>query len=159
MRRFIQRLRPTPDETLHAASVRESTADPQRITRVVTERLAEDESLRGRLTDEGFGPVLDFATSLIPGAVRTALRHLGAQEAEDEVSHHVRALVRGIVDAAEQGEPSVLLGHLSAPLFGTDEAIRLRDIISSGLQLGESSDARARHVVAMFRAALREQPR
>lgn len=159
MRRFFHRLLLAPNEVTPSASADESIAARKRITRVVTERLAEDESLRGGLTDDGYGPILDFAISLVPRAVNTALEHFGAQEAEDEVSHHARALVRGIVTAAEQADPDLLVDRLSAPFFEPTEAARAREMLSYGLKSGELSDVRAHHIAALLRASIREPHR
>jgi hypothetical protein len=69
------------------------------------EAIADDEGLRGSLTDTGYGPLLSWT------AQRAA--QLGADSTDEEVdtlTETLRAAVASIVAAAETGDPTELTG-------------------------------------------------
>ena len=65
-----ERIEPTETDS-SATTTAEEPDDQERVTRLIVERLGEDETLRGDLTDAGFAPVMRFVTSLVPGAQTT----------------------------------------------------------------------------------------
>lgn len=69
----------------------------------VYERVAEDESLRGDLTDEGFGPLLDWCAGRIVRVVQDQ-----GTPSLDALSEAFRDAMRSLVAAAETGDSSVL---------------------------------------------------
>ncbi len=150
LRMLIRRLLRARTDSEPLPPVPPSSVDLERMAQVVIERLSEDETLRGQLTDAGFGPILTFVTSLVPVAARRAAEHSSAQTAEDQVSRSARALTRGIVAAVETGDAAALDGCLGAPMLSPDEATRVRQSVSLGLDAdgvtGRPSGTRDRRI-------------
>ncbi|MCL5960857.1 MAG: hypothetical protein M1358_16410 [Chloroflexi bacterium] len=78
------------------------------------ERLSDDETLRGDLTDYGFGPLFAVVSEL---AVARAERF----GSTDELYLALRRLLVASVEAAETRKPAALLEGVAAPLFEVDE--------------------------------------
>jgi hypothetical protein len=125
--------------------------------RVVSERLAEDETLRGDLTDNGFGPTLAFVTSLLPAAARQSQSTPDISSPEDEVSRAARGLTREIVAAAESGDMTELQANLAAPMFTARQAALAQEALSQELAQEESADARAQRIIERLQAAVAEE--
>jgi len=131
--------------------------ESERISRLVSERLAEDERLRGDLTDAGFGPVLNLVTSLVPAAAARATAGPDAANAEDAVSHAARGLARAMVDAASSGDVDGLSAALSEPILTADAAERARAAIANEQEWPNSPDERARRLTDIVRASAEEE--
>jgi hypothetical protein len=85
--------------------------DPQRLAERAYERLAEDERLRGSLTDAGYAPLLEWAaTCALAQAPRVARR---GDAGLDWLSERLRRALAALVQAAEGGE-QVSLAPLAA---------------------------------------------
>ncbi len=120
---------------------------PGSLARPEIELLAEDEALRGGLTDAGFGPVLDWVTSLVMAA---AIRIAGEPEPTprmEQVGAAARALVRAIVRAAEQGDIHPLSAALAPPLLTADQARRAQQALSPPGEAETAPDERAPLIV------------
>lgn len=116
-------------------------ADPK----PAVERLSEDESLRGDLSDIGFGPLLDWAVAAV-----TAYAPKADDNALDVYTGRVRGVVQSAVQAAGDGkldDPAALLdfdpadrAKVSTELqnikFGDDpddNAVQLATVLQTGL--------------------------
>jgi len=114
----------------------------------VAERLAEDETLRGDLTDAGFNPILQWVTDAATAATqRTGAAALDVDALGDAARKSVRALVR----AAEHGDTSALSTAFGEPLFTADDAAKLTAAVTSAPTDGDS-DTRARALVQALSA-------
>ncbi len=148
-------LRPTPPAP---QPVSPTADDAERVTRLIVERLSEDETLRGALTDAGFAPVLDFVSSLVPAAVERAQRVSTPGVVEDTVSHAARMLARAIAAAAESGDTTVVANALALPIAPADAIERARSVLPMALAAGTSVDERARTITQALSGAI-EEPR
>ncbi len=157
LRQFTRRFRPVRERAGIRPSVRQLPDDRERITRQVIERLSEDETLRGALTDTGFGPIFTFVTSMIPAATGRALRTSVPESAEEDVSRAARMLTRAIVAAAEAGDVNTLPSSIDTPMFSEAEAIRVRETLSRGFTSNRSSDVTAERIIDALRTATQEQ--
>lgn len=101
------------------------------------ERLAEDESLRGPLEDQGFGPLLEVASY-------AALRHAGRFTTTDALSRALRTLVTSAVTAAERGDSSGLQGALQPFLSTSRSALRLGSAHPLGNDVNQNARTLAR---------------
>ena len=152
LKNFLQRAgRPGPELQPHRFD------EQERIARLVSERLAEDERLRGDLTDAGFGPVLTLVTSMVPAAAARATADPHIDNAEETVSHGARALTKAIVQAASTGDVGALSELLSEPMLSDAAAERARAALAAEPQLPEIADERAIRIAEIVRAAIQEE--
>ncbi len=121
-------------------------ADANQLARPAVERLSEDESLRGELSDIGFGPLLDWAVA----AVKAYAAKAADSAAMDAFTDRVRGVVQAVVEAAQDGtltDPTALLDF--DPANPDKAAIALKD-----LQLGGDPDDNAARIAAVLQTAL-----
>lgn len=116
------------------------------------ERLAEDERLRGSLSDVGFGPVLSWVTELLTAAAQRATTERNAGSMMEQAGDVALDLVRGVVAAAESGQTGDLAAALRPPLLTADEATRARSAIPAAFARVEDPDAQARAIVSALTA-------
>ena len=116
---------------------------PEALAERVYERVAEDESLRGDLTDEGFGPLLDWCANRIVSVVQ---HH--STPSLDELSEVFRGTMAMLVASAEHGDPGELTA-LPAEIVDPSCVEELSRIVS------EVADPDSR--AAMLAARLREE--
>lgn len=104
--------------------------------RIAVERLMEQESLRGDLSDRGFGPLLDWGVA----AIMAFAEKITDQTAIEEQCERIGKLLQHLVAAAEKGQcPETLsLFQDFPPPWSADTESRLRS-----LDLGEDPDANA----------------
>ncbi len=118
VRRFWHRVRkPTTDTAPTVAAqpaspspANASSASPDDLANPVIERLAEDEALRGDLTDNGYLPLQTWAFARLQRIAHEAAHHPDPQAAMDGYAAQIRAFVQAAVQAAESGA----LGDLPA---------------------------------------------
>lgn len=118
VRRFWHRFRkPTTDTapTVAAQPVPPSPAStpsvsPDDLANSAIERLAEDEALRGDLTDDGYLPLQNWAFARLQRIAHEVAHHPDPQAAMDGYAAQLRAFVQAAVRAAESGA----LGDLPA---------------------------------------------
>ncbi len=79
------------------------------LARPAVEQILEDEGLRGNLTDEGYGPLLEWAIAAIEGHAAQAKD----AAAVGEYGRHVREALRKAVAAAEGHGAKELAGALA----------------------------------------------
>jgi len=77
------------------------------------ERLSDDETLRGSLTDEGFGPLLEVISYV-------AIQKADAFESTDALYGALRAIVQASVTAAETGDAATLERVIPGLLTGPE---------------------------------------
>src|SRR4051812_28397628 len=94
--------------------------NPEALAQATYERLAEDESLRGDLTDSGFGPLLDWAAAQAIALASSASDPAAfARKSED-----LRTLIQSLVQAASSGDVAGVAG-LIEPVFGAETAAKV----------------------------------
>lgn len=109
------------------------------------ERLAEDEALRGTLTDDGYLPLQNWALARLQHIAREATHHPDPRAAMDGYTSQMRAFVRAAVRAAEDGD----LGDL--PSLVKPRVVRQKDVpaITDALRkvaFTEDADANAQAI-------------
>ena len=118
-------------------------ADTEALAQGAVEALLQDESLRGDLTDEGFEPLLGWATDALTavaeGLAATAEGDAAAYARMAIAGRAVRGVVAAAVRAAQDGDLEPLLAE---PLLARDPEDRAR-VASAGLHLGADPDANA----------------
>jgi hypothetical protein len=137
---------PEPAAEAPATAEAEAAPDADAVAQTVAERLSEDESLRGDLTDDGFSPVLNWAIDL---ATTAATRLPDA----DALSAGIRGLVRGLVQAAESGDATPLKDALLPPLFTAEHVEELGRAVEQAVGETTSPDERAQQLVQALSAA------
>jgi hypothetical protein len=78
-----------------------SAVSPDVLANAAIERLAEDESLRGDLTDDGYLPLQNWAIARLQQIAHEAAHHPDPQAAMDGYTAQIRAFVQAAVQAAE----------------------------------------------------------
>ena len=119
-------------------------ADTTSLAQGAVEALLDDEALRGDLTDDGFGPLLGWATDSLTALARelAATPLPQAQRRMATAGRAVRSVVAAAVEAAQHPTRDRLRALLAEPLLKGDEAVRAR-IARAGLLLGGDADANA----------------
>src|SRR5262245_9290889 len=103
------------------------------------EAVADDEVMRGDLTDEGYSAIL--------GWVETRAIYLATTESDvefDSLAEALRAAVRALVAAAERGNPTELTGI--DPMVATPAAVAA--ITAALVNAPDDRDARAQAMAA-----------
>lgn len=125
-------------------------ADANQLARPAVERLSEDESLRGDLSDIGFGPLLDWAVA--------AVTAYAAKAADSDAMDQYTGRVRGVVQAAVEAAQAAKLDD-PAPLLDFDPADRNKALADlQALSLGDDPDANAEQIAAILQSALSSTP-
>ncbi len=110
------------------------------------ERLSEDESLRGDLSDIGFGPLLDWAVA----AVQAFASKAAGSDALDAYTSRVRGVVQSAVQAAQDSklaDPTALLDYDPAGKEKVLTALK-------ALKLGDDPDDNAVQIAAVLQSGL-----
>ncbi len=131
----------------------EAMNDGMALAQGAVERLLENESLRGDLTDEGAQAVLDWATN----ALIAAAEGLAAETDEqvqatrmDEAEATVKRVLAKLVQAAQQHRRSDIFDLLNDPLVAGSFTARLR-LAGIGWRLGDDSDKNAIRLAGALR--------
>ncbi len=124
--------------------------NPESLAQGAVERLSEDESLRGDLTDAGFGPLLEWAAN---AAIAFAGQISGNNpEAEmDNYASRLKTLVQTVVEDAGAGkieDPTPLLD------FVTSDRNRVKDQLES-LKLSPDPDENAKKIAEVLNSGLK----
>lgn len=118
-------------------------ADTAALAQGAVERLLEDERLRGDLTDDGFNPLLTWATNALTGAARAAAGDTGDAAARmAEAEETTKRLVGAVVRAAQEHSREAVGDLQNDPAVARDLRARLR-VIANGWRLGDDADANA----------------
>lgn len=127
-------------------------ADAENLAQGAVERLVENESLRGDLTDSGFGPIVEWASNALIGAAQAATNESEetAQARMDEAETATKRIIAAVVDAAQRHTRAEVLALLNDPLVARDLGARLR-IAANGWRLGDDSDANAIRLIRALR--------
>lgn len=89
-----------------------SSVSPDDLANPAIERLAEDEALRGDLTDDGYLPLQNWAFARLQRIAHEAAHHPDPQAAMDGYTAQIRAFVLAAVQAAERGALGDLPTHV-----------------------------------------------
>lgn len=127
-------------------------ADADALAREAIEPLLEDERLRGELSDAGFAPLLDWATTALSALAQEAAT---APEAEARsrmaaARDAVRATIDAVVYAAQARTRRAALALLRDPLVARNPLARSR-IAFTGFRLGNDADANAMRLTRALR--------
>lgn len=85
---------------------------PDDLANAAIERLAEDEALRGDLTDDGYAPLQNWAFARLQRIAREAVHHPDPRAAMDGYTAQIRAFVQAAVQAAENKNLGDLPGQV-----------------------------------------------
>lgn len=129
-----------------------SEAEVERLAERAVERLSDDETLRGRLSDAGFAPLFDWAVAAAQRAAVAASTSPEPAATLDGVVAQLRAVLRAAAQGAAEGRVRPLLRWLGPPLFSAGEAERARACLRA-LRPGDDVDANARAIAAALRQA------
>lgn len=95
---------PAPQPGAPPSATARGAIAPDDLAKPAIERLAEDESLRGDLTDDGFMPLQNWAFARLQRIAHEAAHHPDPQAAMDGYTSQIRAFVQAAVQAAENGK-------------------------------------------------------
>lgn len=127
-------------------------ADAESLAQSAVERLMENESLRGDLTDSGFGPIVDWASNALIGAAQAVADQsaVTAQARMDEAETATKRIIEEVVDAAQRHTRAEVLTLMNDPAVARDLRARLR-IAANGWRLGDDRDANAIRLIKALR--------
>ena len=128
-------------------------SDGMALAQGAVERLLENESLRGDLTDEGATAAFDWATTALIAAAEGIAAETDEQVRAarmDEAEAAVRRVLEKLVQAAQQHRRSDVLNLLNDPLVAGSFAARLR-LGAIGWRLGDDSDKNAIRLAGALR--------
>ena len=114
--------------------------------------LLDDETLRGDLSDDGFGPLLEWAANALTAAARQVADAPDAQaEARMEAAGvAVKETLAAAVQAAQGRSRRDALALAGTPLVARNTMARGR-VLFAGFLLGNDPDANARRLAAALR--------
>ncbi len=101
-------------------------ANADDLARGVVEQLSEDETLRGDLTDDGFNPLLEWATNSAIAYAKTLPQDAKADEAMQTYGGRLKGVIQSVVaaaDAGKIGEVSELLDFQMADVTQTRQKL------------------------------------
>ncbi len=128
-------------------------SDGMAVAQGAVERLLENESLRGDLTDAGAKAALDWATNALIAAAE-GIASEGDEQVQatkmDEAEASVKRVLGKLVQAAQQHRRSDVLDLLNDPLVAASFAARVR-LGAIGWRLGGDSDKNAIRLAGALR--------
>lgn len=118
------------------------------------ERLAEDEALRGDLTDDGFLPLQAWAFARLERIAVAAVRYPHPAKMMDAATEMIRAFVGDAVYAAQNGDAAALaaLAALIRPRIVPRERVAAVQAALQSLPLTADPDANAQAIAAALGA-------
>jgi hypothetical protein len=127
-------------------------ADAETLAQGAVERLFENESLRGELTDDGYTPVSEWATNALLAAANEAAQRADeeAQARMDEAEATAKRIVGVVVRAAERHTRAEITVLLKDPTIARDLGARMR-VLANGWRLGDDADANAIRLIRALR--------
>jgi hypothetical protein len=127
-------------------------ADAEALAQGAVERLLENESLRGDLTDAGYAPVSEWATNALMAAAQGAAQRPDeeAQARMDEAESAAKRIVGEVVQAAQQHTRAAIQDLMNDPAVARDLTSRLR-LAANGWRLGDDADANAIRLIKALR--------
>jgi hypothetical protein len=127
-------------------------ANTESLAQGAVERLIENETLRGDLTDDGFGPIVEWASNALIVAAQAVAdeSEAVAQARMDEAETATKRIVEEVVDAAQRHTRTEVLALMNDPTVARDLSTRLR-IAANGWRLGDDSDANAIRLIKALR--------
>ncbi|HET8627109.1 MAG TPA: hypothetical protein VFL91_06805 [Thermomicrobiales bacterium] len=117
-------------------------ADAEALAERAAGPLLEDEALRGDLTDEGFGPLLDWATNALTAAAERVAAEPDAERRMDDAGAAVKATLQAAVQAAQGHARADTLALLRDPLVARSPLGRAR-VAAVAYRLGGDADRNA----------------
>lgn len=158
-RGFLQRVRPAISRSPEPQPARSEAApavDQQAIDALAqpaVERLVEDEGVRGELTDDGFGPLIAWASNLLLDAARRAAATPEPEATMDQVAGQARELVRAISRGAVDGDLAPVRAALASPLLTPESARQAVSALPDEFAPDTTPDERARSLVSTLAEA------
>jgi hypothetical protein len=143
---------PTPPQPVAPAPNAANAETVAALAQPVLDRLAEDEALRGDLTDAGFTPLLDWLSRLTTDAASRAAAAPDPEATMEQVADTALRLGRAIVRAAERADASGLADALVPPLVTPGMAARAAAALPP-LAPDATPDERTQVLVAALSAA------
>ncbi len=127
-------------------------ADAAALAQGPVEHLVENERLRGDLTDDGFSPLLTWATDALMAAAQ------GVKDASDdaatarmaEAEETTKRLIEAAVRAAQEHSREAVHALMDDPAVAGHLRTRLR-VIANGWRLGDDPDANAIRLTGTLR--------
>ena len=125
-------------------------AEAEALAERAVEALLDDETLRGELSDEGFTPLLEWATNALTAAARELAAAPDAEARMEAASAAVKQTLAGAVQAAQGHSRRDALALAGTALVARNPLARGR-VLFSGLRLGPDADANARRLARALR--------
>ena len=118
---------------------------PDDLANAAIEQLAEDESLRGDLTDDGYTPLQSWAFARLQAVAREAVHHPDPQAAMDAFTRQIRGFVQDAVTAATNGALGDLPATLHPRIVLAADVPKVQAALRA-LKLGNDADANAQAI-------------
>jgi hypothetical protein len=130
-----------------APSASPPAVSPDDLANAAIEQLAEDERLRGDLTDDGYLPLQNWAFARLQRIAREAAHHPDPQAAMDAYTSQVRTFVQAAVQAAEAGDLGDLPDQVKPRVVLQKDVPAVVDALHH-LTLTKDADANAEAIAA-----------
>ncbi len=121
--------------------------DPETLATPAIERLAEDEALRGDLSDDGWMPLQSWGFARLQALATDAARAPQPDTTMDGLTETVRAALRDAVAAAQNGDATDLAAAIRPRLVPREQVATTQAALRA-LTLGPDADANARAIAA-----------
>jgi hypothetical protein len=135
------------NESGAATSAVKGAASPDDLANMAIERLAEDERLRGDLTDDGYQPLQDWAVARLQRVAHEASHHPDAQAAMDGFAAQIRDFVLAAVQSAEDGALGDLPGQVRPRVVLRKDVPHVVDALRR-ITFTDDADANAKAIAA-----------
>lgn len=149
---------PEPSSPPAADPPAQSAISPDDLANAAIERLAEDESLRGDLTDDGYQPLQDWAIARLQRIAHEAAHHPDPQAAMDGFTEQIRAFVRAAVQAAQEGALGDLPDQVKPRVVLKSDAPAVVDVLKK-ITFSNDADANAKAIAAALATATSKENR
>jgi hypothetical protein len=133
---------PSPSPSALASAI-----SPDDLANAAIERLAEDEALRGDLTDDGFLPLQNWAFARLQRIAHEAAHHPDPQAAMDGHTSQIRSFVQAAVQAAESKDLGDLTDQVKPRIVLAKDVSTVVDALRR-IAFIDDADANAKAIAA-----------
>ncbi len=151
---------PTPSEKPPAAPEPAPEANaapsPDDLANPVIERFAEDENLRGDLTDDGYLPLQNWAIARIQRVAHEAAHHPDPEATMERFADQIRTFVRDAVQAAQAGALGDLPTQVQPRVVLKKDVPAVVDALKT-IEFTSDADANTQAIAAALPAAHSEE--
>ena len=140
---------PPAEPSASPATSNATPPDPATLANPAIERLAEDEGLRGDLTDDGWTPLQTWGFARLQAVAADAARSPQPDATMDSMTEAVRGALQSAVAAAKSGDVTDLVAAMHPPLVPDAQVAALGNALHA-LHLTTDPDANANAIAGVL---------